>query len=190
MNVLDLQSTLKAIEQALIAHPEIEVIDWSLTDPYVSGTSVYDGIIMDRHKTIEFHYSVFHKIFPYIFDNYATDKFEKASWTALIAICLLKGFNIKLRTSNNIFTVTELASGHYLSLLFEDNSQGKNQFQKIVAYDEIGCYTYTYSNYEDLLNRFLLPILDNEANEMFGIYFKSIDDLNDNNLLMLSALNF
>jgi hypothetical protein len=187
MRLLERQTVLKAIDAARIINKEIEVIDLTLDNPYVCGTCNYNGIIMIGPKVIEFHYSIFHKIFPYIFELHSMTDFEHETWRALMAICFIKGFNIKIRSSNNFFSVLEIESGHYLSLTFEGCKDDISQVQKIIGYDEVGYYQHECSSHKHLVNCFLLPILNREANE-FHISFKTINDLTDDNLLMLSAL--
>lgn len=193
MRLLDTQTVLNAIDEALVINKDIEIIDWKLDSPYVCGTCNYSGITMIGPTDIGFHYSIFNNIFPVIFKLFPMTVYEQATWRALMAICLIKGFDIKLKTStipsNNFFDVIEVDSGHYLTLIFEQNLNDASQFEKIIADDDIGCYSYAYSNYKDLLHCFLLPMLNDEMKD-FGMSFNSIDDLNEDNFLVFSALVF
>lgn len=193
MRLLDTQTVLNAIDEALVINKDIEIIDWKLDSPYVCGTCNYSGITMIGPTDIGFHYSIFNNIFPVIFKLFPMTVYEQATWRALMAICLIKGFNIKLKTSsipsNNFFDSIEIDSGHYLRLNFKQKFNDYSQFEKIIASDEIGCYTYSYLNYKDLLSSFLLPILNKET-EQYGMSFHSIEDINEDNFLMLSALTF
>jgi hypothetical protein len=189
MRLLEKQTVLRGIEAALIINKEIEIIDWTLDNPYVCGTCNYNGIIMIGPKVIEFHYSIFHKIFPHIFELHSMTDFEHETWRSLMAICFIKGFNIKIRSSNDFFSVLEIESGHYLSLTFEAFKDDISQVHKIIGYDEVDYYQHECSSHKDLVNSFLLPILNRESNE-FQISFKNINDLTDDNLLMLSAFTF
>lgn len=193
MRLLETHKVLKAIDNALIINKEIEIIDWTLDNPYISGTCNCNGIIMMGPTVIEFHYSIFHKIFPHIFELHLMSDFEYETWRALMAICLIKGLNIKIRSSksnnNNFFNVIEIESGHYLSLSFESCKDDVSTVQKIIGYDEVVHYQHECSNYKYLVNCFLLPILNRESKE-FQILFNNINDLTDDNLLILSAFTF
>jgi len=178
---------LKVIEQCISEHKEIEIINWSIPEsPYITGTCFYTGIIISGLNCFEFHYSTFHKIFPKIFVIQSMSNIEYDFWRALMALCFLKGFNIKLRTRNNVLSVIEIENGHYLSLNFEVSSDDNSIIQQIIGYDEVNGYSAKYFCYEHFLNQFILPLLNQEAQE-FGIPFKAIDDLTDDNLLILSA---
>lgn len=188
MQILSKEMTFKAIQQALLVHREIEVIDYSLKEPFISGTNNHDGIILDGTRHFGFHYSIFHKVFPYIFDLYSMEKFEYACWRTLMAICLINGYNITFRTHDNFSVILEVDSGHYLDLRLDPAPADHSFIKRIVASSNIMNESHEYFSYEDLFNRFLLPMLNAEAKE-FELSFKSADDLTDETLLVLSALS-
>lgn len=190
MQLLEKKTLLKAIDSAIIINKEIEVIDWKSENTYISGTSNYDGIIIRGTSSFEFHYSIFHKIFNHVFHLSSMPAFEKAMWHTLMAICLIKRYTLKVHSSqkSNFCNVLEIESGHYLSLNFKNTIDDTMKFENALCFNEIDHSAYECSNYEDLLNCFLLPILNNETQE-FGMSFKSIDDINDDNFLVLTAFS-
>jgi hypothetical protein len=187
MQILSKEMTFKAIQQALLAHQEIEVIDYSLPEPYISGTNNHDGITLDSTRYFDFHYSIFHKVFPYIFDLYSMEKFEYACWRTLMAMSLINGYSITFRTHDNFSVILEVDSGRYLDLRLEPSPADHSYIKRIVASSDITHESHEYFSYEDVFNRFLLPMLNVEAKE-FELSFKSADDLTDETLLILSAL--
>lgn len=196
MQPLNKEMVLNGIQQAIIVHKEIEIIDWNnIENPFISGTHNYNGIIMHTDSAVELHYSVLHKIFPYILKSISISDVKHACFRALIALCYLNGLNIKLTSHSNFFDSIQLpyldSNGlkmlNYLDLLFESSECGKKTFTHISCCDSRKGNTYKHSDYTSLLNKFLLPILHDDSKE-FNMSFKSIDDLTDDNLLILSAL--
>jgi hypothetical protein len=159
-------------------------------ETYVVKAYNYDGIFIMGPSRIELHYSIFHKIFPHVFKLSTMSLFEQNMWKTLMAICLIKQYKLTISASNGgeFCNVIEIESGHYLSINFKNNIDASNNFEYALCYDEINHHSYECYNYEELLNCFLLPILNSEAQKI-GISFQSIYDVTDDNLLMVTAFS-
>lgn len=182
MNILEKSTISKIVKQYISEHTDIAVIDYEA--PAIGYYT--DIIVLDDF--FNFHSSIFAKLFPTLFSIHSMTNSEYAFWRSLISICFIKGYRISLKTRDDYLSGIELDYGHYLSMSFKINAD-KSTVDHIVGYGAFnGFKEEKYYCYEDLLDRFLFPLLNDELQE-FGISINSIDDITDENLLIFSALS-